>query len=80
MSDAARKAGETRGPTRPGQRTGNQMIPPTRIENLNTAIDARIATMLGGLHNAVDDAAAATAGVAIGAMYRNGSVLMVRVA
>ena len=32
------------------------------------------------LKNAVDDAAAATAGVAVGQHYRNGSVLMVRVA
>lgn len=31
------------------------------------------------LPNAVDDVAAAAAGVAVGAMYRNGSVLMVRV-
>ena len=30
--------------------------------------------------NAVDDAAAATAGVIVGGVYRNGSVLMVRVA
>lgn len=33
-----------------------------------------------GLTNAVNDAAAAIAGVAVGAMYRNGSVVMVRVA
>lgn len=32
-----------------------------------------------GLVNAVDDAAAAAGGVAVGAVYRNGSVLMVRV-
>ena len=31
------------------------------------------------LVNAVDDAAAAVLGIAIGQMYRNGSVLMVRV-
>lgn len=31
------------------------------------------------LTNAVNDAAAASAGVAVGEMYRNGSVLMVRV-
>ena len=35
---------------------------------------------LVGLINAVDDVAAASAGVPIGGMYRNGSVLMVRVA
>jgi hypothetical protein len=32
-----------------------------------------------GLVDAVDDAAAATAGVPVGAFYRNGSVVMVRV-
>lgn len=32
------------------------------------------------LVNAVNDAAAAAAGVSVGGMYRNGSVLMVRVA
>jgi len=32
------------------------------------------------LTNAVDDAAAATAGVAVGRLYRNGSVVMVRIA
>jgi len=34
---------------------------------------------LATLPNAVDDAAAATAGVAVGAMYRNGSALCVRI-
>lgn len=39
-----------------------------------------ISTVTGtGLTNAVDDAAAAAAGVAVGAFYRNGSVVMVRV-
>jgi len=33
----------------------------------------------GSITNAVDDAAAATAGVSVGSVYRNGSVLMVRV-
>ena len=32
-----------------------------------------------GLTNAADDSAAATAGVAVGQVYRNGSVLRVRV-
>lgn len=32
-----------------------------------------------GLTNAVDDSAAATAGVAVGQVYRNGSVLQIRV-
>ena len=38
------------------------------------------APKLSGLVNAVDDAAAATAGVGVGEMYRDGSVLRVRVA
>ena len=42
-------------------------------------IDAWLAT-LASLPDAVDDAAAATAGVAVGALYRNGSVVMIRVA
>lgn len=33
----------------------------------------------GALINAVDDAAAATAGVAVNGLYRNGSVVMIRV-
>lgn len=35
---------------------------------------------ISALVNAVNDAAAASAGVPVGGMYRNGSVLMVRVA
>jgi hypothetical protein len=80
MSNAARNARETKGAARRAQRTGEQMTPAARIASLNTAIDARIAATLAGLTDAVDDAAAATAGVSVGAMYRNGSVLMVRVA
>ncbi len=41
-------------------------------------IDAWLAT-LASLPNAVDDTAAAGLGVAVGAMYRNGSILMVRI-
>jgi hypothetical protein len=49
-----------------------------------TRLDALVAAMAGGgvpnnLVNAANDAAAAAAGVAVGNMYRNGSVLMVRV-
>lgn len=33
-----------------------------------------------GLTNAANDAAAAVAGVGVGELYRNGSVLMVRIA
>lgn len=48
----------------------------------NDRADARIDAWLGtlvSLTDAVDDAAAAIAGVAVGEMYRNGSVLMVRI-
>ncbi len=42
--------------------------------------DALVAgALLTGLTNAVNDAAAAIAGVPVGGIYRNGSVLMVRV-
>ena len=47
--------------------------------------DSRIAAWaaapaLDPLPDAIDDAAAATAGVAVGGLYRNGSALMIRVA
>jgi len=48
----------------------------------NTRADARIAAWLAtlaALPNAVDDTAAAGAGVAVGGLYRNGSVLMIRI-
>lgn len=38
------------------------------------------AVALGSLTDAANDAAAASAGVAVGRLYRNGSVLMVRIA
>lgn len=40
------------------------------------ALDQNI---IGPLTNAVNDAAAATAGVSINGLYRNGSVVMIRV-
>lgn len=40
----------------------------------------RLIAALSALANAADDAAAATAGVPVGGLYRNGSVLMVRAA
>lgn len=51
----------------------------------NARADARIAAWkadpsLDPLTNAVDDTAAAGAGVAVGELYRNGSVVMIRVA
>lgn len=42
-------------------------------------VDARNDAVHAALLNAVDDAAAATAGVPVGQLYRNGSVLMIRV-
>ena len=81
MTFAARNAGETTGrPGRPGQRTGQQQIATSRLPGLASEQDAWFAAKLVGLSNAADDAAAATAGVAVGGMYRNGSILMVRVA
>jgi hypothetical protein len=48
-----------------------------------TKLDVLVAAIAAGnqprLVNAVDDAAAAAAGVQVGQTYRNGSVLMVRV-
>jgi hypothetical protein len=45
----------------------------------HAAADFVAVASLASVPNAVDDAAAATAGVAVGAMYRNGSVLCVRI-
>jgi hypothetical protein len=42
--------------------------------------DTRYQPLIVTLTNAVDDAAAATAGVAVGKLYRNGSIVMIRVA
>jgi len=39
-----------------------------------------LVTKIAATVNAVDDAAAAAAGVAVGQFYRNGSIVMVRVA
>lgn len=47
-------------------------------ERADARIDAWLGTLVS-LTDAVDDAAAAIAGVAVGEMYRNGSVLMVRI-
>ena len=45
----------------------------------SSALPASNISGLASLPNAANDAAAATAGVQIGSMYRNGSALMVRV-
>lgn len=49
---------------------------------LDAAVRALVAGNIGvaTLTNAVNDAAAAAAGVAIGQLYRNGSVVQIRVA
>lgn len=46
---------------------------------LVTQLNQRDAGQFSGLVNAVNDAAAAAAGVPVNGVYRNGSVLMVRV-
>ncbi|WP_028970149.1 hypothetical protein [Sphingomonas sp. URHD0057] len=69
MTYGARNSGETRGFRRPGQQSGLQALPTTRVRDLSAV----------ALTNAANDAAAAAAGVGIGETYRNGSVLMVRV-
>lgn len=51
----------------------------TNLYFTNARVDARNDAVHAALVNAVDDAAAATAGVAVGKLYRNGSVLMIRV-
>ena len=64
----------------------SEPISPTRINQMfdctvtvdDGAIKANMLS-LTNLVNAVDDAAAETAGGAIGQLYRNGSILMVRV-
>ncbi len=43
------------------------------------ALVTALATGMNGLANAANDAAAAAAGVGVGQVYRNGSVIMVRV-
>jgi len=46
----------------------------------NQALNHLLNFNYANLKNATNDAAAATAGVAVGELYRNGSVLMVRIA
>lgn len=58
----------------------------TRVAALETdtaLLDGRVTALEGqfaGLGNYANDAAAAAGGVAIGGLYRNGSILMIRVA
>lgn len=51
----------------------------TNLYFTDTRVDARNDAVHAALVNAVDDAAAATAGVPVGQLYRNGSVLMIRI-
>lgn len=46
----------------------------------STTLDRYVPVTAGALVNAVNDAAAAAGGVAVSGLYRNGSVLMIRVA
>lgn len=50
------------------------------FEPAGTLAAFKAAPSLGTLVNAANDVAAAAGGVAIGSLYRNGSVLMIRVA
>lgn len=64
--------------------TEKQDRPSQLFRDYMAKLDALVAAMASGnlpanLVNAVNDAAAQAAGVAIGQMYRNGSILMVRV-
>lgn len=58
------------------QQLGNQLLAAI-VQQLKAGV--LLSTNLPPLTNAVNDAAAATAGVPVNGMYRNGSVLMVRV-
>jgi hypothetical protein len=49
------------------------------LSKLDLLVAAMAAGNLPPLFNAVNDAAAAAGGVAVGQMYRNGSIVMVRV-
>ncbi len=64
-------------PTTGGTLTGALSGTALTLSGLLTLASAKFSTLPT---NAVDDTAAATAGVAVGGVYRNGSVLMVRVA
>jgi hypothetical protein len=67
---------------RRAQRTGEQMTPAARVASLNTVIDARLAAMLAGLPMLLTMLRRSDRGRGRwrSMPYRNGSVLMVRVA
>lgn len=64
--------------------TDNAGLPTQLFRDYMVKMDALVAALANGnapnnLVNAANDAAAKSAGVAQGALYRNGSILMVRV-
>ena len=57
-------------------------VPADCTSDLNVTVPAStgtIAVLTSSLVNASNDSAAATAGVAVNGLYRNGSILMIRV-
>lgn len=60
--------------------TADNLKAPITSPTFTGTVTLPVAIAVGALTNAVDDAAAATASVPVGRLYRNGSVLMVRVA
>jgi hypothetical protein len=60
-----------------GQHTGTTAI--AEIDLSGNFDGAGTIKFSGGLTNAADDTAAASAGVAVNQLYRNGSVVMIRV-
>lgn len=62
------------------KRLPNVPLSPTARETANALNYLLTVADFTSLTNAANDAAAATAGVSIGELYRNGSVVMVRVA
>lgn len=75
-------------PPAPQPNVGAQWIDPTsgrflsRIQQYLFSLDAVVRLLAGGnvgpLFNAVNDAAAAAGGVAVGGLYRNGNAVQIR--
>lgn len=69
---------------RDGRDIGARRMAQTALDRMGGLAKAThthpLASLAGPLTNAVDDAAAATAGVPVNGLYRNGSVVMIRVA
>jgi len=63
--------------------TNGTIIPASWLNDVDAEVYVTVPTLVTKTLvtvNAVDDAAAAAAGVTVGQFYRNGSILMVRVA